>query len=276
MGRFAWVDWGWVSAFTVVLAGALGARRHERAQAALRAARIAAGDEWAPLSMGLLTGGPRRAVDTVIVGLVDRGVLAARAGVLTRVGGTGTLSAPERTVVNSVGQGARLSRLRLDTAVAEKNLLALVYQTFRVRGLVVAPGWRRHLGTIAGTLALSGIGAALVILLRSPTTGPAPALGFACLVAVPAAVLATRRERWGHDPRTALGHRVSELLALHPPPTLADAVGARGITAIPDEALRAAILDVEPDGTWHPSTRSAANDLTELRWLGADLIQNKL
>ncbi|WP_424188187.1 TIGR04222 domain-containing membrane protein [Actinokineospora sp. G85] len=276
MGRFAWVDWGWVSAFTVVLAGALGARWHERSQASLRATRIAAGDEWAPLSMGLLTGGPRRAVDTVIVGLVDRGVLAAQAGVLTRAGATGTLSEPERTVVEAVGQGARLPALRLDTAVAEKSLLSLIYQTFRVRGLVVTPGWRRHLAAIAGTLALSGLGAALLILFGSPTTGPVPALGFACLVAIPAAALATRRGHWGHDPRTALGHRVSALLALRPSLALADTVGAQGITAIPDEALRAAILDTEPEGTWHPSTRSAANDLTELRWLGADLIQNKL
>ncbi|OLR91978.1 TIGR04222 domain-containing membrane protein [Actinokineospora bangkokensis] len=268
---------GWVSAFALVVVGPLLLHAYDHSRARALGLRVALGDEWSPFSAGLLTGGPRRAVDAVITGLVERGVLAARAGVLTRVTAGRSLWGLERAVVESVGRGARLSDLRLSAVLADKRPFLVVYGTFQERGLVVAGGWRRFAGTAVWSVLLCGGAVALLVVLSGVDTigGVGPAAGLLALLVVPVVLLALRPGRLGDDPRTALGHAVSRNLVERATTSLADTVGVGGLAALPDADLVLAILDVEPDGTWGPSTRGTANDLTELNWLGTELIHSR-
>ncbi|PWW59543.1 TIGR04222 domain-containing membrane protein [Actinokineospora spheciospongiae] len=269
------LGWAWAGAFALVVAVPLLLHAHDRSRAAQHGDRIAAGDEWSAFSVGLLTGGPRRAVDTVIVGLLERGVLRARGGVISRAGRGGTLSGMERAVVDSVGRGVRLSSLRLAAVLVEKRPFLVVYRTFQERGLVVGGGWRRHWAILQWAVLLCGTSVAVLYLVdRRALDGTFAAVGVAGLFAVPVVLLAARRGRLGSDPRTALGHAVSRRLRERVVHTRADAVAGGGLAGIGDRLVRMSIQDVEPDGVWGPSAKGSARDLTELNWLADELIHN--
>lgn len=258
-----WVIFGFVSATALVLA----------AWPRLRFPTTGRPEPTGPPELGLLptallTGGPGRLVDTMLVDLAERRLIRAAGGTMSVEPGPGdeavrspapVLSADSIVMLQtSLHQPAGLATVREESCrigfVFEMEFAALTRQRLAVSPL------RRQ-----GVLFVLAMGTftplfAVTMAMLADDTQPEPWQGFLALVltAVITTAVAMLRAQLGLDPRSASGlaRARRKLKQLDAQSAQAWRVAVAGFAAMTDQNLRASIQGDAPESTWTTGTGS--------------------
>ncbi|MEV0676020.1 TIGR04222 domain-containing membrane protein [Actinosynnema sp. NPDC050436] len=225
---------------------------------------------WSVLDLALLTGGPARAVDALLVGLVESGAARAEGGWVARAAGQAR-DAESAAVLGELPETwENLTNVRDRVAANRAKLFLTRADDLVRRGFLARSRQRVSLKWMCYGLLAPFVLEIGFIAVTGPHPGHsvAPLLVFQGTAMVVAWVLsAVRPGGWrGYRPWTALGRACAGTLADRlavPGASQAVLTACGGLSAMTDEAMREAVRGRAPDGSWRrpliPGTAHAPN-----------------